>query len=187
MDRLGNNQGGLDGSARAARRSDTGCSEAKVAEPLGLPKHRPSHHDRPAAGRLPLKTWPPFPDRLIRRSPQPARPIHSRSGKFYCASSASGGYFPERERMRAMTSVRSPLQLGDALRTARKRLGLTQPQLALAAGVGVRFIVDLEAGKPTLRLENILRVVDALGGEIQLNGLPPDAPDARDDGGAHGA
>ena len=86
-----------------------------------------------------------------------------------------------------MTSVRSPLQLGDALRTARKRLGLTQPQLALAAGVGVRFIVDLEAGKPTLRLENILRVVDALGGEIQLNGLPPDAPDARDDGGAHGA
>ena len=60
-----------------------------------------------------------------------------------------------------MTSIRSPQQLGDALRAARKQLGLTQPQLALAAGVGVRFIVDLEAGKPTLRLENVLRVIDA--------------------------
>lgn len=75
-----------------------------------------------------------------------------------------------------MISIRSPQQLGDALRAARKRIGLTQPQLALAAGVGVRFIVDLEAGKPTLRLENILRVVDALGGELQLIGLVDQMP-----------
>ena len=71
-----------------------------------------------------------------------------------------------------MTSIRSPQQLGDALRAARKHLDLTQPQLALASDVGVRFIVDLEAEKPTLRLENVLRVIDALGGEIQLSGLP---------------
>lgn len=71
-----------------------------------------------------------------------------------------------------MPSIRSPQQLGDAVRTARKHIQLTQPQLALAAGVGVRFIVDLEAGKPTLRLEQILRVIDALGGEIELTGLP---------------
>ena len=76
-----------------------------------------------------------------------------------------------------MTSIRSPQQLGNALRAARKQLGLTQPQLALAAGVGVRFIVELEAGKPTLRLENVLRVIDALGGEIQLSGLPSVATD----------
>lgn len=50
-----------------------------------------------------------------------------------------------------MIAIRSPQQLGDALRAARKQLGLTQSQLALAAGVGVRFIVELEAGKPTLR------------------------------------
>jgi HTH-type transcriptional regulator/antitoxin HipB len=85
-----------------------------------------------------------------------------------------------------MTSIRSPQQLGDVLRAARKYLGLTQPQLALAAGVGVRFIVDLEAGKPTLRLENILRVIDALGGEIQLSGLPSAADDQRE-GNDHGA
>lgn len=71
-----------------------------------------------------------------------------------------------------MTGIHSTQQLGQALRAARKHLGLTQSQLALAAGVGLRFIVDLEAGKPTLRLETVLRVIEALGGEINLNGLP---------------
>ncbi len=86
-----------------------------------------------------------------------------------------------------MASIRSPQQLGSALRAARKQLGLTQPQLALAAGVGLRFIVELEAGKPTLRLENVLRVIDALGGEIQLVGLPSVAADNQPEGGGHGA
>jgi y4mF family transcriptional regulator len=71
-----------------------------------------------------------------------------------------------------MSSIRNTQQLGQSLRAARKQLGLTQSQLALAAGVGLRFIVDLEAGKPTLRLETVLRVIDALGGEINLTGLP---------------
>ena len=71
-----------------------------------------------------------------------------------------------------MTAIKSPQELGDALRSARKRLGLTQPRLALAAGVGVRFIVDLESGKPTVRLDSVLRVIDALGGVINLDGLP---------------
>jgi y4mF family transcriptional regulator len=71
-----------------------------------------------------------------------------------------------------MIMIRTPQHLGHALRAARKHLKLTQPQLALAAGVGVRFIVDLEAGKPTLRLEKVLRVIDVLGGELQLSGLP---------------
>ncbi|QXP85033.1 helix-turn-helix domain-containing protein [Methylococcus sp. Mc7] len=52
-----------------------------------------------------------------------------------------------------MVSIRSTQQRGQVLRTARKQLGLTQSQLALAAGCGLRFIVDLEAGKPTLRLD----------------------------------
>ena len=84
-----------------------------------------------------------------------------------------------------MTSIRSPQQLGAALRTARKQLGLTQPRLALAAGVGVRFIVDLEAGKPTLRLENVLRVIDALGGELHLSGLPSAAAEDPHQGSDH--
>jgi HTH-type transcriptional regulator/antitoxin HipB len=86
-----------------------------------------------------------------------------------------------------MTIIRSPQQLGDALRAARKQIRLTQPQLALAAGVGVRFIVDLEAGKPTLRLETVLRVIDALGGVIQLCGLPSGAATNQSEGGDHGS
>ena len=54
---------------------------------------------------------------------------------------------------------------------ARKALGLTQAELALAAGVGLRFVVELEAGKPTVRLERVLRVIDALGGCLQLHDL----------------
>lgn len=86
-----------------------------------------------------------------------------------------------------MTSIQTTEQLGDALRAARKQLGLTQPQLAMAAGVGVRFIVDLEAGKATLRLANVLRVIDALGGALQLIGLPSSAPDNHPEGNQHGA
>ncbi len=80
-----------------------------------------------------------------------------------------------------MPIIRSTQQLGQVLRAARKQLSLTQSQLALAAGVGVRFIVDLEAGKPTLRLETVLRVIDALGGEINLSGLTVATEESSDD------
>lgn len=86
-----------------------------------------------------------------------------------------------------MNSIRSTKQLGEALRAARKHLGLTQPELALVAGVGVRFIVDLEAGKPTVRLENVLRVIDALGGDLQLSGLPSMVRITHPEGSDHGA
>lgn len=86
-----------------------------------------------------------------------------------------------------MTPIRTSQQLGHALRAARKQLGLTQPQLALAAGVGVRFIVDLEAGKPTVRLTHVLRVIDALGGEVQLMGLPALATENLHTNTGHGA
>jgi y4mF family transcriptional regulator len=85
-----------------------------------------------------------------------------------------------------MTLIRSAQQLGDALRAARKQLGLTQPQLALAAGVGVRFIVDLEAGKPTVQLQQVLRVIDALGGELAIDGLPAAIAASTAQGNDHG-
>lgn len=70
-----------------------------------------------------------------------------------------------------MIRIATAQDLGNAVRAARKQLGLTQAQLSLAAGVGLRFIVDLEAGKPTLRFEHVLRVVDSLGGEFTLSGF----------------
>lgn len=86
-----------------------------------------------------------------------------------------------------MSAIRTPQDLGTAVRAARKQLGLRQPELALAAGVGIRFIVELEAGKPTVRFENVLRVIDALGGELALLGLQPARSDADDAGPRHGA
>ena len=84
-----------------------------------------------------------------------------------------------------MAAITSPQSLGTALRATRKRLGLTQADLALAAGVGLRFIVELEGGKPTVRLEQVLRVVDALGGHLTLTDL--DAEPAQTAGSHHGA
>ncbi|MDR1162637.1 MAG: helix-turn-helix transcriptional regulator [Candidatus Accumulibacter sp.] len=78
-----------------------------------------------------------------------------------------------------MIRIDTPSDLGAALRKARKALSLTQPQLALAAGVGVRFVVELEAGKPGVRFEKLLRVVNVLGGKLFVEGMPPDPPRER--------
>jgi Uncharacterized protein conserved in bacteria len=52
----------------------------------------------------------------------------------------------------------TPKNLGTAIRAARRQQGLRQDQLAAAANVGVRFIVDLEAGKPTAQMGKTLTV-----------------------------
>lgn len=59
--------------------------------------------------------------------------------------------------------VLSPADLGKAIREARRAQGLRQEELAGVAGVGVRFIVELEAGKPTIQLQKALAVISALG------------------------
>ena len=53
--------------------------------------------------------------------------------------------------------------LGAAVRAQRRRLGLQQAVLADLAGVGVAFLYDLERGKPTLRIDKVLAVLEALG------------------------
>lgn len=62
--------------------------------------------------------------------------------------------------------------LGQAVRDARKRRGLRQEDVALASGVGLRFLHDLEHGKPTIELERLLRVVHAVGLELWLDERP---------------
>jgi HTH-type transcriptional regulator/antitoxin HipB len=57
----------------------------------------------------------------------------------------------------------TPEELGTTVRQTRKQQGLRQDQLAAAANVGVRFIIDLEAGKPTAQMGKTLAVVRALG------------------------
>lgn len=57
-------------------------------------------------------------------------------------------------------------ELGSAIQKARKSQGLTQSQLAMACGTGVRFIVELEAGKETCQLGKALMVAQMTGLEI---------------------
>jgi y4mF family transcriptional regulator len=66
------------------------------------------------------------------------------------------------------TLIEIPDDLGRAVRRARRRRGLRQEDLALAAGVGLRFIGELERGKPTVRLAETLRVASALGVELTI-------------------
>ena len=62
-------------------------------------------------------------------------------------------------------------ELGELIKSVRKFQGLTQAQLAGASGTGVRFIVDLEKGKPTSEIEKVLTVTTMLG--IKLNAEVP--------------
>jgi transcriptional regulator with XRE-family HTH domain len=52
---------------------------------------------------------------------------------------------------------------GSLIRGRRKALKLRQDQLALATGVGRRFLIELEAGKPSCQLGRSLLVAEALG------------------------
>lgn len=61
------------------------------------------------------------------------------------------------------TPLTTAAEFGAALTRARKGLGLTQRDLALAIGVGERFIVELEAGKPTAQLGKALAAAKAAG------------------------
>lgn len=63
------------------------------------------------------------------------------------------------------------ISLGLLVRRERKVQNLKQAELAAVSGVGVRFIVDLEAGKPTLQLGKVLQVITTLGCEVQI--APP--------------
>lgn len=59
-------------------------------------------------------------------------------------------------------------ELGLIIREKRKIQGMTQPQLAMACGTGVRFIVELEAGKETCQLGKALFVAQMLGLNIGM-------------------
>ncbi|MBI3220223.1 MAG: helix-turn-helix transcriptional regulator [Bacteroidetes bacterium] len=56
--------------------------------------------------------------------------------------------------------------LASFVKNKRKLLNLTQPDLASKAGVGLRFIRELEQGKTTLRLDKVNQVLQLFGHEI---------------------
>lgn len=60
--------------------------------------------------------------------------------------------------------IQSPENIGRYIRKVRKELNVTQKDLALTAGTGLRFIIDLENGKPTCQIGKMLQILG-----IQLN------------------
>lgn len=67
--------------------------------------------------------------------------------------------------------IYTPRDIGALIRETRKRLGVTQKDLALTAGTGLRFVIDLEKGKETCELGKSLRIIQTLG--IALILTPP--------------
>ena len=64
--------------------------------------------------------------------------------------------------------IKNLQDISATIRRVRKEKGLTQAELAAACGTGIRFIVDLEAAKPTISLTKTLRVLQILGVQLEL-------------------
>ena len=66
--------------------------------------------------------------------------------------------------------VHNATEIGALVRLARQRLGMSQTDAAICCGVGRRFLVELENGKPTVQLDKMLVVLDALGIGLMVRG-----------------
>ncbi len=56
--------------------------------------------------------------------------------------------------------------LATFVKTKRKQFGLTQEELSLKSGVGLRFVRELEQGKETLRMDKVNQVLSLFGAEL---------------------
>jgi y4mF family transcriptional regulator len=65
----------------------------------------------------------------------------------------------------------TPRQIGKTIRDTRKKLGVTQKDLALTSGTGIRFVIDLEKGKETCEIGKTLALLNTLG--INMTLTPP--------------
>ncbi len=58
------------------------------------------------------------------------------------------------------------MSIASFVKQRHKQLCLTQPELAMRAGVGLRFVRELEQGKKTLRLDKVNQVLALFGAEV---------------------
>lgn len=79
--------------------------------------------------------------------------------------------FPDRERE----------SVGAFVRRRRRANGLTQRRLADLAGVGVRFVSELERDKPTLRMDAVEAVLAVFGKRLGVIDRPPEPPAAEEE------
>lgn len=58
------------------------------------------------------------------------------------------------------------MNISNFIKEKRKQLGITQIELAERAGVGLRFVRELEQGKQTVRLDKVNQVLSLFGAEV---------------------
>jgi HTH-type transcriptional regulator / antitoxin HipB len=68
--------------------------------------------------------------------------------------------------------LRTPIDIGSAIRDRRRRLGLGQDELAARVGVSRKWIIDIEKGKSRAAIGLLLRTLDALGLRLSIDGAP---------------
>ncbi len=61
------------------------------------------------------------------------------------------------------SKLRTAAEIGRLVREMRKAQGISQEQLAGVANTGVRFVSDLENGKPSIQVDKMIQVLEALG------------------------
>ena len=79
------------------------------------------------------------------------------------ANALSGGSNALASLHRNLTPIRNTNHFGELIRLARQKQGLSQQHLADAAGVGRRFLSEVESGKSTLEFGKVLQVAAAAG------------------------
>ena len=67
-----------------------------------------------------------------------------------------------------MATIKTVEDIGRIIKKTREYQGVTQKSLALICGTGVRFIADLEKGKPTCHVEKVLNVLNSLKIHVDL-------------------
>ncbi len=69
-----------------------------------------------------------------------------------------------------MTLIKNATDIGKMIRAKRKEIEMTQADFAGLCNVGIRFISELENGKPTLEFDRVLRVTQLIGIDLFAKG-----------------
>ena len=74
------------------------------------------------------------------------------------------------ETLREEAKTKHITEINFQISRLRKKIGLTQIEFAKRAGIGLRFLRELERGKTSVRLDKLIQVLDFLGYHLELRG-----------------
>ena len=67
-----------------------------------------------------------------------------------------------------MNSMAEMAEIAEMVRNERKRQGATQVELSQMTNVGVRFLRDVEDGKPSVHFDKLMRILTVLGISLDI-------------------